>query len=445
MGEEPNAQTGAISNLRNEVPFLWLNPGRASMRDLPDNMILGSNDLKEAQRLWRRAGPLLARLFPELERTQGVIDSDLRPAPSLVRKMFPDLSERLADRFLLKTDHALPVAGSVKARGGVFAVIHFARELALKEGLIASEDEDLGPLAEPKARRVFEQWELTVGSTGNLGLSIGIMGSALGFKVSVHMSVEAKEWKKARLRSRGVKVVEHQSDYTAACREVRAAALETPRMHFIDDENSPELFLGYAAAAGQLKDQLDRRGTPITPDRPLFLYLPCGVGGAPGGVAFGARLVFGDQAHPFFAEPTQAPCFLLGMATGLHEKVSVYDYGLKLKTEADGLAVSRPSRFVGRLMEPLLSGVFTLEDQTLFQSLLFLHETEGLEVEPSAAAGLIGPKLLLGGPGREYIERRLSEKAAHEALHVVWTTGGSLVPPENHEEYRRKARTMVKT
>lgn len=95
---------------------------------------------------------------------------------------------------------------------------------------------------------------------------------------------------------------------------------------------------------------------------------------------------------------------LLGLMTGLHDKISVQDIGIDNVTDADGLAVGRPSGFVGKTIEPFLSGNYTVSDEQLYKLLKELVDTEGIHLEPSALAGMIGP-IKLSKEGTDYLQK----------------------------------------
>lgn len=411
----------------------WFNPGTTSLAQGLPYVGLTEEDVKAAHARLARFAPYLAKAFPETAATGGVIESDVVAIPLMQKRLEKEYGQRISGDLLLKKDSHLPISGSIKARGGIYEVLAHAEKLALEAGLLSTED-DYSALLSPKFKGFFSQYSIAVGSTGNLGLSIGIISARIGFKVTVHMSADARAWKKAKLRDHGVTVVEYAEDYGVAVEQGRKAAETDPNCFFIDDENSRTLFLGYAVAGQRLKDQFTQQGRVVDANHPLFVYLPCGVGGGPGGVAFGLKLAFGDNVHCFFAEPTHSPCMLLGVYTGLHDEISVQEIGIDNLTAADGLAVGRASGFVGRAMQRLLDGFYTLDDRTMYNLLGLLAQEEGIRLEPSALAGMPGPLHVSSSAEYHQMQGFTSEQLKN-AIHVVWATGGGMVPEAEMAQY----------
>lgn len=420
--------------LRTKKRCLWLNE-RLSPDCRPDRSILAG--IADAGARFKRCEPLLAELFNELGPTDGRIESPLTDAGKLAACS----PVTAPGAWFIKRDDLLPVAGSIKARGGFHEVLAYAEKLALDHGII-NPASDRRCLAGEAARELFSAHKILVGSTGNLGLAIGTLSAALGFRSEVHMSADAKQWKKDRLLARGVAVVEHQGDYSVAVATARSLMKDSD--YFVDDEASSLLFYGYATAALELKMQLHAVGRKVDSQTPLLVYLPCGVGGAPGGITVGLKAIFGLDVHCFFAEPVASPSMLLQLCSGQTEPVSVAEIGLDNKTEADGLAVGQASLLVARHIQKMLAGVFTVSDDELYENMALVEKYLGFLLEPSAAAGLRGPMWLNETEaGQEYLKRH--QIVPDHATHVIWATGGSLVPDLQRIHYRNMAEMKIRS
>ena len=416
----------------------WFNPKITTLKESLPYVGLDLSDIKDASDRLMRFAPYLAKAFPETAINNGIIESDVVEISAMKSQLEKQYDVEIKGKLLLKKDSHLPISGSIKARGGIYEVLNHAEKLAMNAGLLLTSD-NYKKLFTDEFRTFFSQYSIAVGSTGNLGMSIGIMSAKLGFEVSVHMSADARQWKKQKLRSHGVNVVEYSEDYGVAVEQGRIEAEKNPMCFFIDDENSQTLFLGYSVAGERLKKQFEEMNILVDENNPLFVYLPCGVGGGPGGVAFGLKMAFGDNIHCIFAEPTHSPCMLLGIHTGLHDGISVQDIGIDNITAADGLAVGRASGFVGRAMERLLDGFYTISDQRMYDLLGLLNKIEDIQLEPSALAGMFGPIIVSSNNG-EYLNRiEISNVKLENATHLVWATGGGMVPAKEMENYLSRA------
>ncbi|GAB3062419.1 D-serine ammonia-lyase [Salinicoccus sesuvii] len=407
-----------VAQMAEHEPIFWKNTNYGASDSENGEWTSGKRDIEEAADRLTRFAPFIKTAFPETREQDGIIESPLIEVEKMKRHLDDKYGVNITGSVYIKADNDLPVSGSVKARGGIYEVLKHAEDLAMTYDMI-DPDKDYSQFHSERFRRFFGGHTIVCGSTGNLGLSIGIISAALGFKVTIHMSSDAKQWKKDLLRERGVKVVEHEDDYSNAVAAGREVASQDASSYFVDDEDSVPLFLGYAVAALRLQKQLSSRGIEVNDDHPLYVHLPCGVGSAPGGISFGLKQVFGDAVHPVFAEPVNSPCMLLGIMTGLHDEVSVNDIGLDNQTIADGLAVGRPSKFVGKMLKTHIHSFFTVEDNEMYRLLACVYDVEGMKIEPSAATAFPGPAKI----------HQYNEGHKHcDATHIIWSTGGSMVP-----------------
>lgn len=373
------------------------------VENVPTTFQFDERLIDEAEERLRRFAPYIMEAFEETKATNGIIES-------------PITYDAQKDVYV-KRDDQLPISGSIKARGGIYEVLVIAETVAKQQRAfeqVTSYDE----FHKPFWKQLFRTYTIVVGSTGNLGLSIGVIGAIFGFNVVVHMSHDAKSWKKQLLRQHGVTVIEHAGDYSKAVEKGRAEANAQETSFFIDDENSQWLFSGYAVAARRLAKQLSENPTAMNP---LVVYIPCGVGGGPGGIIYGLKKQFGAAVKCVIVEPIESPCMFLGIVSRKYDKIEVADIGLTNRTVADGLAVGRASQFVGQLIEPLVDAFATVSDEELIATVKQVYADHHFFLEPSAVAGFSAVQ-------------RGKEKWPN-GTHFIWATGGGLVPDSEKKNY----------
>ena len=117
---------------------------------------------------------LFRSAFPETKSTNGILESPIREIPNMKALLEREEDIKIPGKLCIKLDSHLPISGSIKARGGIYEVLKIAEDIALENGFIRESD-DYTRFDTDAFRKLFSQYTIAVGSTGNLGLSIGIM------------------------------------------------------------------------------------------------------------------------------------------------------------------------------------------------------------------------------------------------------------------------------
>ncbi len=189
LGKSITAWTEAFPLLADMMELqevFWLNDAKIPAAQAIGQAELSMADILDAEARLRRFASYFQAAFPETRAAGGILESPLRPIDTMKQWLEQDSGTAIPGRLLLKCDSELPISGSIKARGGIYEVLKFAEETAVQAGMLKTSD-DYAVLTQPQFRTLFSKYAIAVGSTGNLGLSIGIISAALGFQVTVHI------------------------------------------------------------------------------------------------------------------------------------------------------------------------------------------------------------------------------------------------------------------
>ena len=146
-----------MDSLRNAEEVYWPNPGKLPYEEAAAGCPFGMEEIRDAEARLLRFAPYFREVFPETKKTDGIIESELRAIPCMEAALQPPCEEGTATFTLreqasltaheqaaqqpvhalyIKLDSALPISGSIKARGGIYEVLKTAEEIALAEGLL---------------------------------------------------------------------------------------------------------------------------------------------------------------------------------------------------------------------------------------------------------------------------------------------------------------------
>jgi len=182
-----------LDELKELKETIWFNPKYRSFDEVKDSLPISYEDVLEAEDRLNRFAPYLKVVFPET--IDGIIESPISIIENMKKTMEKNYNKKIYGNLILKRDDLLPIAGSIKARGGIYEVLKHAEELAIENRLLKYED-DYSILAEDKFKEFFLKYTIQVGSTGNLGLSIGIISANSVFPDLDNKTAMEKLWAK---------------------------------------------------------------------------------------------------------------------------------------------------------------------------------------------------------------------------------------------------------
>ena len=117
----------------------WINPNRVSGGEKEITAVTPAM-IEDARARLDRFASYIARVFPETRENGGLIESPLAAIPGMRDFLNAEYNSAISGSLFLKKDSDLPIAGSIKARGGIYEVLKHAETLAMQAGMLSESD-----------------------------------------------------------------------------------------------------------------------------------------------------------------------------------------------------------------------------------------------------------------------------------------------------------------
>ena len=152
-------QDATLKEIAEQKETLWVNPKFLpfEMTDAVCQLVVSDADIADAEARLERFAPFIRKCFPETECTNGIIESPLKPIPEMQKGLIEATGSPISGNLFLKMDSHLAVAGSVKARGGIYEVLKHAEDLAIAAGKLKVTD-NYEKLCSDEMRAFFNQY-----------------------------------------------------------------------------------------------------------------------------------------------------------------------------------------------------------------------------------------------------------------------------------------------
>ena len=130
-----------MSKMISTEEVFWTNSKYGKFEDAIKKISLSEADVKDAEERLKRFATYIAKVFPETQKNNGIIESPIVKIPNMQRKIEEMFNQEVLGQLLLKCDSHLAISGSIKARGGIYEVLKHAEDLAIENNILTVEDD----------------------------------------------------------------------------------------------------------------------------------------------------------------------------------------------------------------------------------------------------------------------------------------------------------------